>query len=249
MSAGQCDYSIFNKFNFERKPVGVKYLLKKPDGIELLNKSLALCELFKEAQTSNPFYVGRENIQCGRQIIGMREFPPVMRSGQLGPRFSMFKDPSANRRIYEYIPLLTKDSVRYITFSPVGQLSEEPDLLIITANPAQAEIVLRASSYSNGKMWSWKGTTCLSCAWMYAYPYLNSEVNMTVSGLGFSMRARQVLPEGLLIISVPFDLIPMLIENLEDMDWEPFWFGLGGDGFVEAVDNLDQEMLRVFQAE
>ena len=249
MSPKQLDYSVLDRFNFERKPVGVKYLLKKPDGIEQLDKRLALCELFKEAQTSHPFYVTGENIQCGKQILGMADFPPIMHSGQLGSEFSMFKTPSANRRIYKYIPLLSKDSVKCITFSPVDQLPKDPDLLIVTATVTQAEILLRASSYSNGKMWSSKGTTCLACAWIYASPYLNSEVNFTVTGLGFSMKARQVLPEGLMLITIPFDLIPMLIENLEDMEWEPHWFSLGRDGFIKGVRRLDEEMRRQFSTE
>jgi hypothetical protein len=36
------DYSIFNKFNFEMKPVGKKILITKPEGIERLNKKLNL---------------------------------------------------------------------------------------------------------------------------------------------------------------------------------------------------------------
>ena len=57
----------------------------------------------------------------------------------------------------------------------------------------------------------------------------------TVSGLGFSMKARNVLPEGLIIITVPFDLLSGLIENLKDMEWEPYWFNLGRDGFINEV--------------
>jgi uncharacterized protein (DUF169 family) len=235
MSLKMLDYSILEKFDFERKPVGIKYSLSKPAGIKPLDKSLALCEMFKEAQTSQPFYATRENVQCGGHVVGMLDFPPMMYSGQLGPMFAMFKNAGANRRIYDYISLLPKDSVEYIIHSSVDQLSSDPDLLIITANTTQAEIILRASSYSNGKMWSFKGTTCLSCAWMYAHPYLNGELNCTVSGLGFSMKARQVLPEGLIIITVPFDLIPGLLDNLNDMEWEPYWFNLGRDGFIKEV--------------
>ena len=33
------------------------------------------------------------------------------------------------------------------------------------------------------------------------------------------MRIKKLLPEGLVLISVPYDLIPMLIDNLQDMDW------------------------------
>lgn len=244
MSSRQRDFSIFEKFNFERKPVGINYSLKKPDGIEQLDKSLALCELFTEAHTSHPFYATEENIQCGEHVLGFVLFPPIMYSGQLGAEFSMFKNPAANRKVYDYVPILAKDSVKYITCFPVDQLESDPDLFIITANTVQAEILLRASSYSNGKMWSSKGSTCLACAWLFAYPYLSGELNFTVSGLGYSMKAREVLPDGLMLISIPGELLPNLIENLHDMEWYPHWFNLGREGFIKGVKELDERMNR-----
>jgi len=235
MSVKKQDYSIFEKFHFKRKPVGVKFSLDKPRGIPLTRKSLALCELFKEAQDNGPYCVAQANVQCGEQILGMKAFPPLMYSGQLGMMFSMFKNPGANRRIYDYVPSLPMDSVKYITHAPVDRMTFEPDLLIFTATPAQAEILLRASSYSDGKMWQAKATTCLACAWIYAHPYLSGEINYTVSGLGYSMKARHVLPDGLIIITFPFDCVPALINNLKEMEWEPYWFKLGREGFVKEV--------------
>jgi uncharacterized protein (DUF169 family) len=246
MNSTMRDYSIFDKFNFERKPIGIKYLLKKPDGIEPLDKSLALCELFKEAQTRRPFYTATENVSCGGPLLGMADMPAFMYSGQLGQNFSMFKDASANRRVYEYIPKLAKDSVKYIIFSPVDQLPVDPDLLIVTANATQAEIILRASSYSNGKMWSSRGTTCLSCAWIYVYPYLSGEMNLTVTGFGYGMKARKVFPDGLVILSIPFDLLSMIIENLQEMEWAPNWFNMERDEFVGNIQKLEEEMMRQF---
>jgi len=240
------DYSIFNKFNFERKPVGVSYSLKKPTGIQQLNKSLAICEMFKEAQTSQPFYATKENVQCGTQVMGMDVFPPVMYSGLLGAEFSMFKNPGANRRIYDYVPVLPRDSIKYIIHSSIDQMTFYPDVLIITANTAQAEILLRASSYTTGKMWTAKGSTCLACAWIYAYSYMTGELNYNTSGLGFSMKARHVLPDGLIIISIPSETIPMIIENLNDMEWVPHWFELGRDGFVKGVKDLEARISREF---
>src|SRR4030067_2865585 len=97
MNSHRVDFSIFNKFNFERKPVGVKYSMAPPAGIERTTKSLALCELFKEAPDGQPFYVDMENVQCGEQVLGMVEYPPMMYSGQLGPMFAMFKNAGAHR--------------------------------------------------------------------------------------------------------------------------------------------------------
>jgi uncharacterized protein (DUF169 family) len=118
----------------------------------------------------------------------------------------------------------------------------EPDLVIFTANVTQAEILLRASSFSDGKMWHSKGTTCLACAWIFAHPYLSGELNYTVSGLGFSMKARRALPEGIIIITFPFDTISSLVENLNDMEWEPYWFNLGREGFIEEVQRSEKEL-------
>ena len=170
MTVKKTNYSIFDKFKFERKPVGVKFSLGRPEGIKPTDKLLAICELINEAQTGRPFYVTVENIQCGGGVIGLQEYPPMMYSGQLGPMFSMFKTPGANRRIYDYVPHLPKDSIKYVSCARLDRMNFEPDLLIFTANVTQAEIVLRASSFSDGKMWHSKGTTCLACAWIYRPP-------------------------------------------------------------------------------
>ena len=243
MTARPRDYSIFDRFNFEIRPVGISYSLRKPEGVKPLDKSLALCELSQEAQDGS-FYASRETLQCGEHVVGFADFPPIMYSGQLGREFSMFKNPAANRRVYDYIPIMAKDSVEYVTCTPVEQMTFAPDVMIIVANTNQAEIILRASSYANGKMWSSRSSTCLACAWLYAYPYLNGELNYTVSGLGFSMKAREVLPEGLIIISLPGDLLGTIMENLDDMEWNPHWFSLGREGFIKGVRELDERKRR-----
>ncbi len=248
MSGRKIDYSVFDKFKFDRKPVGVRYSLTKPEGIDRLGKALALCELFTEAQTSRPFYAMAEDIECGLQILGMKEYPAYMHSGQLGPMYSMFRNPIANRRIYDYVPNLPIDSVKYVSLAPLDRMVFDPDLLILTTNVSQAEIILRASSFSNGKMWSSKGSTCLACAWLFAHPYLTGELNFTVSGLGFSMKARRVLPDGLMIIAIPSDLACGLIENLEDMEWHPDWFDLGREGFIEKVKRTTKELVEEMES-
>ncbi len=249
MGKARLDYSIFDKFGFERKPVGIKYSLKRPEGIEPLDRPLAICEMFAEAQTSKPFYATAENTQCGEHVVGFVEFPPLMYSGQLGQKFSMFRNPGANRKVYDYVRVLPKDSVKYISHASIDQMEFDPDLLIITANTRQAEILLRACSYTNGMMWSIKGSTCLACAWLYSYPYLSGEWNLSISGLGYSMKARNVLPEGLIIISVPWNLLSGLIEDLNDMEWDPEWFRLGREGFIKAVRQLEKDIVKELDIE
>ena len=220
MGASRRDLSIFNKFNFERPPVGVKFLFGKPEGIKKLDKTLALCEMLREAQEGSAFYATKEDFECvGPLILGMAEPEPIFESGQLGPRLKIFNEPRANNRIYYYIPRMIRDTVNYIAFAPLDKLTFEPDVLIVTAKPSQAEIILRSMIYTTGEMWTAKGTSVIGCAWLFVYPYLSGELNFTVTGLGVGMKGRQVLPEGLMLISIPWNLLPTMIENLQDMDW------------------------------
>jgi uncharacterized protein (DUF169 family) len=241
------DYSVFDKFNFERKPVGIKFLLNKPEGIDRLDKELALCEMFKEAQERSPFYAIKENFAClGSLVLGIREPEPIFESGEVGVKEGIYKEARANKRIYQYVPKLPKETVRYVAFSPIDQLSFDPDIVIITAHVSQAEILLRSLSYTTGRMLTTKSTPVIMCAWLFVYPYVSGEMNFTVTGLGSGMKARKVLPEGLMLISVPYDLLPMMIENLQDMQWILPLHTIAEDDkeyFKRTADEIRQEYL------
>jgi hypothetical protein len=57
------------------------------------------------------------------------------------------------------------------------------------------------------------------CAWIFSYPYVTGELNYTVTGIGYGIRMQKILPDGLFLMSVPYDLIPMRIDNLKVMEW------------------------------
>ena len=223
----------------------MKFLLNKPEGIGRLDKELALCEMFKEAQERSPFFVSRENFAClGSLVLGMREPEPIFIAGEIGAKEGLYKEARANKRIYQYVPKLPKDTVRYVVFSPIDGISFDPDILIITANVSQAEIILRAYTYTTGKMLTTKSTPVIMCSWLFVYPYVSGELNYTVTGLGSGMKARNVLPEGLMLLSVPFDLLPMLTENLQDMQWVLPLHNIADDDteyFTRVTEEIRQE--------
>ncbi len=245
MNSIQQDLSIFNRFKFERKPVGVKFLSSKPGGIKKLDKVLDFCEMLVEAQNGSTFYAAQESFTCqiGPLILGMVDSDQIFESGRVGPKLEIFKDARANRGVYQVVPRLVRGTVKYVVFSPLRKLSFEPDVLIITANLSQIEILLRAMSYSTGKMWSSKGTVVMGCAWLYIYPYLSGELNLTLPSFG--MKARYLFPEGLLPVSIPWDLLTGLIKDLQDMNWVPHSYTIGREGHKkkvkEIVDALRQE--------
>ena len=239
MSPTKADYSVLNKFNFEKPPVGVKFLFMKPEGIERLDKKLNLCEMPKEAQErGTPFYTDADNHICnsGAHLIFGSELPKAISSGQKGPALEIFKEPRVNRRILEVLPKLEKGIVNYTVFSPLDKMSFEPDLVIILTNEtSQTELILRAMSYTTGKMWSSKMTYVVACAWVFVYPYLSGEVNYITTGLSFGMKLKKIYPEGRQLISIPYDWLHTVMQNLEEMAWVPTVFTVFTDKKEEFI--------------
>jgi len=222
MSSIQQDLSVFSKFNFEMPPIGVKFLFHKPEGIERLDKNIAFCQMLKEAQLrGTPFYAEPENQSCqpGAYVWGS-ESPKVFESGLFGVALKVFKDARADVKIHQPVRRLEKGIVNYIAFSPLDKLSFDPDLLIIlTDNVSQTEIVLRAMSYTTGEKLCSKMTFVMGCAWIIAYPYITGQVNYVISGLGSGIKAQKVFPEGRQIISIPYNWLPTITQNLQEMEW------------------------------
>jgi uncharacterized protein (DUF169 family) len=221
MTLAKTDLAILDKFDFDVPPVGVKFLAKPPGGIERLNESMALCEMLKKTQEGSAFFVDKENHTCeaGLYILGQADAPEPFISGRFGAGLKIFEEPRSASRLYQYIPKIGRDVVHYVAFSPLDKLSFEPDVLIILAKTSQTEIILRAMSYRTGKMWSSKYSAAIGCAWIYVYPYLTGELNYTVTGLGHGMRRRKLFPEGQQLVSIPFDLLPSMLQALRDMPW------------------------------
>jgi uncharacterized protein (DUF169 family) len=237
MTLAEKDLDILARFEFDKQPVGVKYLVKRPDTIERLNEKMALCEMLKKAQEGNVFYADKENHTCGAgtYVLGQSEAPEPFISGQFGADLQIYDEPRSASRPYYYIPRIKTNVAHYVVFSPLEKLSFDPDVLIILAKTSQSEILLRAMSYRTGKMWSSKMTAAIGCAWLYVYPYLTGELNYITCGFGHGMKRRNLFPEGYQLISIPFDLLPSILQNLREMPWVLPAYKPDGMEFVKRV--------------
>ena len=250
MSSKPRDYSIFDKFNFERKPVGIRYSLEKPEGIKQLDKSLAFCEMVKEAQQrSDPFYFSKENEECaGKNALGMEETSVAAAAGQVGGGGRIFQDDRANSsliyNVYESFPKPVKGTINYVAYAQLDQLTFEPDLLVIVGNASQAEIVMRAMSYTTGELYRSVVSTVFACASLYVYPYQTGNVNYVVTGMTFGMKSKEVYPEGLVLIVIPYHWIPAVTQSLNVMTWVPEAFTQGRDKFVEHEKKVMEDLER-----
>jgi uncharacterized protein (DUF169 family) len=239
------DLSILKKMDFERPPVGVKYLNEKPKGLKKLDGVMEICAMLVEAQQGEAFYITKDNISCiGTMLLGMVPAEPEFESGKVGPRLGAYKDVRANQRIYQYIPRLARDSVQYVAFAPMEKLNFDPDLLIVLADSTQTELFIRAKAYTTGEMWTARGTPVVGCVWLYIYPWVSGEMNIGITGVGFGMRSRRLFPEGKFLITIPWDKLPGIIQNLEEMEWVPESFTLGPEGHKAKVKRIVEEIRR-----
>jgi len=192
--------------------------------------------MVKEAQQRRmPFYFTKEEENCiGKIFLGMMgDSPHRSDGGLLGVKLQLFQQGRANSRLRTFIPSLEKGSVNYVAFSPIDKLAFEPDLLVFLAVPSQAEILLRAMTYSTGEIYESRATVVGMCSSLYIYPYLTGRVNYTTTGLSYGMNSRKVFPEGLMLISIPYQWIPTITQNLKEMKWVLPAYTMGREEFIE----------------
>src|SRR4030042_1834724 len=111
------DFSVLEKLEFERKPVGFKLSVTRPEGISRIRKELNFCEMLKEAQEGNAFYVAPEDWVCvgvEQMILGMKDPEPLLVSGLFGGEEGLFAGASACRAMYDCLPSLPQGSVQYV---------------------------------------------------------------------------------------------------------------------------------------
>jgi uncharacterized protein (DUF169 family) len=215
------DIAILKKFGFDIPPVGVKFSSGVPENVERLEENMAFCEMLKRAQEGKAFFADANNHTCeaGLYVLGQADAPEPFIGGAFGAGLQIYEAPRSASRLYLHIPKIGRGVVHHVAFSPLDKLSFEPDLLVILAETHQTEILLRAMSYRTGQMWISRYTPAIGCAWIYIYPYLNGELNYAVTGFGHGMKRRKLFPEGRQLVSIPFDLLPSLLQTLQVMPW------------------------------
>lgn len=212
---------LIGKLPLKYEAVALKYCFEKPDCPEFDGKKSAFCTYVNYAQTSGKkFYISKEHDECyGKLAMGMIEKPPVTASGQAGFDFGCYATPGACRNLYQKLPMIEPHTVNYVEFSPVKDCDFDPDLIVFVADLPAADIIMRATSWISGDFWESISSPVLSCSWMYAYPVISGKVNHITTGFYHGLKRRKIYPEGLRMISVPYQKLPEFEKALGEMNW------------------------------
>lgn len=214
--------NLIAKLPLDYPAVAVKMMFEAPAAAEHYSgKKQAFCQYVHETQTSGKkFYISKDDDDCyGKLAMGMIDKPPVTASGQAGYDFGCYKTPAGCRALYQNLPIIEPHTVNFVEFSPVALCDFDPDLIVFVSGMPAADIIMRATSWVSGDLWESKSSPVLSCAWMYAYPVISGKVNHITTGFYHGLKRRKTYPEGLRMISIPFQKLPEFEEALGEMDW------------------------------
>lgn len=225
MEEKKLDFSVLKRLDLELPAVGVKFDFFRPKTIPPLeeNVHMALCELLRECQRRNaPFYFSKDHDETctGKVWLGMKSMEAVERSGQIGPRLGVFQDFRANGKLYRTVPKMEPGTVNYVSFAPVDQMTFDPDVLVVACNEHQAEIMLRAYAYSTGNLYTSKSSPVMGCTWFLIYPYVSGEINYVLPNVVHGPHGRELYPEGTVLVSIPYQWMPVVLKNLKEMTYE-----------------------------
>ncbi len=225
MSEMYNDYSVLKKLELEDEPIGVKYSFFRPEGIEPLemDSAMSLCEMLRLSQTENrAFYFSKDhNETCvGKILLGMEDMAPFAESGNIGNRLGVFNEARCNQHFYQYVPKLPRGITNYVSFCPASKLTYEPDVLVISAKPEKAELVMRAMTYSTGELYKSTCTPVMGCSWLLIHPYRTQEVNFIVPALVHGPHGRELYSSDTLLIGIPYRWIPAVFKGLSEMKYE-----------------------------
>ena len=92
---------------------------------------------------------------------------------------------------------------------------------------------MRSYTYSTGALYESKTTPVIGCAWTFVYPYITGKLNYVPQGLCFGHLARDVGQPGEISISIPFNLIKEMVNNLNEMTWELPAYSDGREGYTK----------------
>ena len=222
MAAIYNDYSVFEKIGLADEPVGVKFSFFRPENVPALEEdaAMSLCEMLRLSQKEKrAFYFSKDHTETcvGKILLGMEEMAPFAESGNIGQRLGVFNDARCNQHFYQYVPKLDRGITNYVSFMPISQLTEEPDVLVVAAKASQAELVMRAMTWSTGEHYKSECTPVMGCAWLLLKPYKTQEVNFIVPALVHGPHGRELYDSDTLLIGIPYRWIPAIIKGLSEM--------------------------------
>ncbi len=184
-----------NALVLDRKIIGVKFLYTKDQfdaaDAKKLVSYLPYCVMVKSAASGASLKAGKENFGCPDGAISLGVYDPLndgfpdKETGYFvsGKRYSepgVYKDLATSKKTMNHIVIL-REKIHGVMLKPLEEFDEDPDFVIIIANPFNMMRLVQGYSYEYGTFSNYRlaGNQAI-CSESTAYPFINNDINVSL---------------------------------------------------------------------
>ena len=194
-----------NALRLDRRIVGVKLLYTKDKfdaaDVKQLVSFLPYCVMVKSAASGASLKAGKANFGCPDGAISLGIYDPIQEgfeekepeyfiSGKRYAEPGVYKDLATSQKTMDNIVIL-KEKVYGVMLRPLEQFDEDPDVVIIVANPFNMMRLVQGYSYEYGTFSNYRmaGNQAI-CSESTAYPLVNNDINVSLLCSGTRQNSR-----------------------------------------------------------
>lgn len=149
----------------------------------------------------------------GGAALGFYEVPEDLKSGRRNVGL-WARDQEACRKLAE-VAMIKAGTFSAMMASPLGKMSEEPDVVLVYGNPAQILTLIYGHVWVTGEKVRMETTGHGgSCSEAIAAPYLTGEIRVAITDIGERKFALAYDYE--MVMGIPYSRLPTLVEGLRE---------------------------------
>ncbi|MDD3398494.1 MAG: DUF169 domain-containing protein [Candidatus Methanomethylophilaceae archaeon] len=203
-------------------PVAVSFLKADesvPSEYEKPSEPLRHCQAVMRARKGEMLVLPSDMHACkvGSSVLGMNVIPEKAENGELHSSMGLFSSPEAAHDAIAVRPMMMPNSVVGTVYSPLSSASIEPDVVLITATPEQAQWLLpSAHGYNDGSRISLNMSTVLAaCGDATVLPYITGKPNASFGCFG--LRKSTDISADEMIVGIPIGKLDSLINSISSL--------------------------------
>lgn len=216
---------LVDSLGLEYEPVGVRLYSDKsrvPSNIAFTQENLkSYCQAVAWAGKGRPLLLEKERMGCklGTTVLGFEKDPEGYLDDGVLEKFGvgLFGSEEASAATILQSTFLNKGSTQAALIAPLSFFTEEPQVVIFTADSEQVMWLLYAANYEKGGRMDLpqSGGALGGCADITALPMKEGIPNITFLGLG--CRIKSAVDPCHLMMGIPGNTLETIHENIKSM--------------------------------
>ncbi len=211
------------------EPIGIKKhlvavklfddLSKAPPGLQRPESKIYYCGAVGKVMSEGKIlFLLAEDHGCdrGAYMLGVKEPPENVLNGEMYAKAHMVETPRAGKRLIDQAPKIPVGKTAAILLTPLEKTTIDPDVVLVSANPHQALVILNATNYKNGfEILLRIQVFCSFCAYATVLPFKYGKPEVTIPQEQARMRSQFTNEE--MLIGIPGEMLEDVAELISGL--------------------------------